>query len=99
MSKQLKLMILVNALFGLLYVYLSYSVWDTIFNFISLNWANLSAASSFSPLTMYLTTGAFWGFSIDVVNTPFILFWVVLATNLYFIVKLERDKEAKQGTP
>ena len=98
MSRQLKLMISVNVLFGLLYVYLSYSVWESIYSFITVNWADLVAPYYWSPLTMYLSTGAFWGFSIDVVNTPFILFWVVLATNIYFVVKIERSREVKQNT-
>jgi hypothetical protein len=36
--------------------------------------------------------------NIGIWNYPFILFWVILATNLFFIVWLFRSKEKKQNT-
>lgn len=96
MSMQLKLMILVNALLGLLYVISSYVLWMDINQ-----WSNWNIASDWSPIlitphripnvpTVQMPILSLW-------NIPFILFWVILAVNLYFIIKLQRSKETKQN--
>jgi hypothetical protein len=89
MSKQFKLMIIVNAFLGLLYVISSYSIWAEINR-----WGHWNITSIWSPIlitayripnlpTVQMPVGPLWNF-------PFILFWVILGVNIYFIVRLQR---------
>jgi len=91
MSRKLKLMIVFNFLLALLFVYFSYTVWETIYEYLSLGWRDLGQVTSLSPLIMNLDTGI-WGFRMNLINTPFILFWIMFSVNLYFIIRFERDK-------
>lgn len=95
MSKQLKLMILVNVVLGLLYV---------VSNFIFGYFANLpSIIAQWSPLWLtfynYDYIAEFGGEIVaPIPNFSFYFFWVSIAVNLYFIVKLGRSKETKQNS-
>ena len=95
MSKQSKLMIIVNALMGLLYVVSSSWIWTEVDK-----WVKWNIASDWTPLIIYpyhipntpqvlMPIFPLWNF-------PFIIFCVTLAVNLYFIVRLQRSKETKR---
>lgn len=86
-------MIVADALLGLLYVISNYAVWFNVNQ-----WANSNIASNWSPLLVTpsnvannapveITFSSLW-------NIPFTLFWVIVAINIFFIVKL-RSKEPK----
>ena len=95
MSKQFKLIILANVMLALLYVVSSYII------YVDINqWSKWNIASIWTPIlvTPYhipntpqvqMPVGSAW-------NLPFMLFWVILAVNLYFIIKLQKSKETQQ---
>jgi len=83
MSRKLILMITVNVVLALLYVVSSYALWSSINE-----WGSLNVKANWSPL--YVTpipTGSLSYFIApkQLLNTPFLLFWVILTTNLSFI--------------
>jgi hypothetical protein len=95
MSKQFKLMIMVNALLGLFYVISSYWIWAEINK-----WVKWNIASNWTPILIYpyripntpqvqMALSPLWNF-------PFILFLVIIGVNVYFIIRLQRSKETKQ---
>jgi hypothetical protein len=94
------LMIAVNVVLALLYVVSSYALWSSINE-----WSNLNVKANWSPL--YVTPipvgslAYYVGSTIpmQLLNIPFLLFLVIFATNLSFIVWLYRSKEKKQNTP
>ena len=101
--KQLKLMVLVNVLLGLLFIVSDYFLWS----FISWeNWSYNGAVPSWSPLYItptyqppieprpYIVSPT----PVPHLNIPFLLFLAMFAANLYFIIKLGKSKEAKQST-
>jgi hypothetical protein len=90
MSKQLKLMLFVNAVLGLLFVYSDYYIWSLLNNTRALSVVN----TDWSALLIQVDTGM--DFLTPIINFPFIIFWVLLITNLYFIYRLARNKETKQ---
>jgi hypothetical protein len=90
MSKQFKLMFLVNVVLGLLFAYSNYYIWNVLNNIRGLSFGY----TNWSALLIQVDTGM--GFLTPIINFPFIIFWVLLITNLYFIYRLERSKEAKQ---
>src|SRR4030042_6037796 len=94
MSKQLilMLMVLIDALLGLLFVYSSFSLWDHLNLWVDMGYGE----AIWSPLVITVDTGMLFRYEIP--NSPFILFWVVLAVNLFFIIMLGRNKETKQRT-
>jgi hypothetical protein len=95
MQTQAKLMIVFNLLFGLMYAFSSFQLWDYVNS-----WLHISIASRWSAFNVHFT---FVGSGMpppmakfyDQLNAPFILFWVILAINLYFIFRLQRSKETK----
>jgi hypothetical protein len=95
MLKIVKYEIITNIALSLLYVISSYLIWTDVSQ-----WSKWNTASIWSPLliTAYhipntpqvqMPVGPAW-------NLPFILFWVMLAVNLFFIVKLQKSKQTKQ---
>lgn len=99
MSEQLKLMILVNVVLGLLYVVSDYVLWNIV---TGPSWSYYGAVASWSPLYVTPTYpyGITWRPSVPtmfepvpVLNVPFLLFLVMLAANLYFILKIGRSRE------
>ncbi len=97
MQNQAKIMILINASLGVLYILYSLDLWNTV-----RIWAHDGSASEWSPL--YVTYFNIKSpepvhsqpYLYDRYNLPFILFCVILAVNIYFIIRLQRNKEAKQ---
>ena len=103
MFRQFKIMIFFNCLLGLLYVVSNYVLWNII---TGASWTYYGAVATWSPLyvtpTYYppIPQRQYWvGFSMPapLLNTPFILFWVMFAMNLFFIIKLGRNKETKSS--
>jgi len=103
-SIQLKLMILVNVLLCLLFVVSDYVLWSII---SGASWSFYGAVPSWSPLyvtpTYPIITGsrpfiATMSTPAPLLDIPFLLFLAMFVTNLYFIIKLERSREAKQNT-
>ena len=103
MYRQLKLMILVNVVLGLLFVVSDYFLWS----FIRWeSWSYNGAVPSWSPLFItptyqppieprpYIVAPT----PVPHLNIPFLLFLAMFVTNLYFLVKLGRGREAKQST-
>jgi hypothetical protein len=94
MLKLVKYAVVANIVLSLLYVVSSYVIW------MDLNqWRNWNIASNWSPIliTPYRIpdTPTVQMPVFPLLNFPFILFWVILAVNLYFIVKLQKSKETK----
>jgi hypothetical protein len=89
-------MITVNVVLALLYVVSSYALWSSINE-----WGSLNVKANWSPLCVTpIPTGSLSYFIApkQLLNTPFLLFWVILTTNLSFIIWLYRSKEKKQNT-
>jgi hypothetical protein len=104
MSRKLILMIAVNVVLALLYVISSYALWNSISG-----WSYWEATASWSPLYVTPTYNQIMGsrayftsasipIPMQLLNIPFLLFLVISATNLSFIVWLYRSKEKKQNT-
>jgi hypothetical protein len=102
MSRKLMLMIAVNVVLALLYVVSSYALWSSINE-----WGYFDATASWSPLyvtptyTHIVGSRAYYvGMTtpMQLLNIPFLLFWVMFATNLFFITWLYRSKEKKLNT-
>jgi hypothetical protein len=99
MLRQLRPIIIINFILVLIFVYADYSI-GNIFNrypdsLYSINWSPF--------LIQYNLAGAFvngnWvavGAFGDMVNFPFWLFFVSTVVNLFFIVRLVREKETQQ---
>jgi hypothetical protein len=87
----LKHVISANILLGILYVISSYYLWAEV-----KNWSKWNIASVWSPILIMphripntpqvqMAIGPAW-------NLPFILFWVMLAVNLYFYLSHKANK-------
>lgn len=93
MLKPVKYAIVTNIALSLLYVLSSYFLW------IDVNqWIKWNIASVWSPIlitayripvapTVQMPVGPAY-------NVPFMLFWVMLAANLYFMLKIAKSKSA-----
>jgi hypothetical protein len=94
--KQLKLVFLVDALLGLLYAFFSFSLWgdvNRLFNFgYGTQWSALKVTAFPIAESIHMVPVQ------QMNNIPFWIFWIMLAANLYFIIKLERNREVKQST-
>ena len=90
-SKQFKLlMILVNVLLSLVYVFSSYNFWEELNN-----WADWNMQSTWTPFYVYphriLNLPTVEMPVQKMFNLPFIIFWVIIVTNCvmlatYFLV-------------
>ncbi len=98
MLKQAKFMILINVFLGFSFVLGNFALWDRV-NY----WVLVDVASKWSPFfvsSIYLgppATPSNPAFYQPLFNYPFLLFWVLFALNLYFIITLGRSKETKQN--
>ncbi len=100
MHKMVQYAITVNIILALAFVYGNFSLWS----FVNAEYP-LLIASHWSPFLitaphyyysngdLSIATTLFLAF-----NTPFWIFWIMLAVNLGFIILLGRNKEAKQNT-
>lgn len=91
-------MVLVNLLLGVFFVVSNYIIWDEVNaqEFASPHWGPFTV--SYSP-RMYvdgvlstLTTIVF------LINSPFLLFWVVMIVNMWFGFLLFKDKGVETST-
>jgi hypothetical protein len=91
MLKLVKIAIVTNIALSLLFVLSNYFIWTNLNQ-----WTRWNIASIWSPIlieayripdmsTVQMPVGPLW-------NVPFLLFWIMLAVNLYFILKLQRSK-------
>ncbi len=86
MSKQLKLMILVNIILALVYVSLNLAYYFYGYR--------VGHAVQWTPLWLrFYNYQSLTDIGIQIPNFTFYLFWIVIAVNLYFIIKLERSKQ------
>jgi len=92
MNRKLISMILVDALLGLLFAYSNYAIWDKVNFWIGAG----SGKSHWSAFTVRYDNGMLiW---VTETNFPFILFWVLMITNLLFAIWMQRSKEKKPNT-
>lgn len=99
MIKQLTIVILVNVILVLLFVYADYSV-GNIFNrnpesLYYVRWSPLSIQTVLAGSFVngnWIAVGALG----DFINFPFLIFFASTAVNLLFIVKLIKDNEQNQ---
>jgi hypothetical protein len=93
MSKLVKYAILTNLVLGLLYVFSSLYLWDRVNSW--LGGGSGSMWSAFQVILYPLSENWHMVPIIPIANVPFWLFWVTIAINVYFIIKLQSSKEAK----
>ena len=85
MTKEFKIMLLANSLLIVLFLYANYYVWVNVNNryYFIRSWSpvefGLDTINPMVPIPLL------W-----VINLPFFVFWLAIALNLYFIVKLQR---------
>jgi hypothetical protein len=98
MHRKLILMIAVNVVLALLYVISSYALWSSINewgNVVKVNWSPLYVTPIPAGSIAYYVGSTP---PTQLLNIPFLLFWVMFATNLFFIIRLYRSKEKKPNT-
>jgi len=93
MLKMAKLAIAVNLLLALLFVYSNFSLWGLVNAeypyLIASNWSPLGISAPHYVITdgsFAIMQTVFLYF-----NTPFWIFWVLLAVNLFFILIISKD--------
>ena len=95
MSKQFKLMIMVNALLIFLFLIANYALWNMV---------NSNTHLGHTVMNPLNVIESMWGDVVDgeiyridgmgiMPNFPFWLFFVAIAVNMYFIFRLQRTKE------
>jgi len=91
---QLKIMVLVNASLGLLYVISSYWIWTELDK-----WAKWNIAANWNPLSIipyHIPNTPQIQMPISpLYNLPFIIVCLMLVINLYFVFQLQRSKETR----
>jgi hypothetical protein len=97
MLKIVKYAIATNVFLSLLYVLSSYFIWSeldrwTVWN-ISSKWSPILITAYRIPnvSTVLMPVG-------PLLNLPFILFLVMVAANLFFIIRLQKSKETESNT-
>ena len=100
MDKIVTYAIVINIILALVFVYSNFSLW----NFVNAEYPVL-VASHWSPFGIVAPHYQYADGNISLIQTPFLafnypfwIFWTMLAINLGFIIKLGRNKEAKQST-
>jgi len=89
-------MILVNVLLGLLYAFFSFSLWGDVNRLFNVGYGTQWSALK---VTAFPIAESIHMVPIQQMNNiPFWIFWIMLAANLGFIIKLERGRDAKQNT-
>jgi hypothetical protein len=98
MKKLVKYSIIANIFLGLLFVYANYALWDSVNAeypyLIASHWSPLGIVAPHyilndNTIAMVQTAFLYW-------NTPFWIFFLLMAVNLYFVIKLARTKESSQ---
>lgn len=97
MLKLVKYAIVTNIALSLLFIYFNYTIWD-LFRGNNLAHSHI-ISSSWNPLTINIVFHGVFNGSFETVqgiftyfNTPYLLFWILMVTNMYFILKLQRSK-------
>ena len=99
MSKQLKLMIFFNVLLSLVFIVSNYVLWGII---VGASWSYYGAVASWSPLFVTPTYPNITQRPYlmpqpePLPNIPFYVFWVIIAVNICFLIRLERSKVKSQ---
>ncbi len=89
MSKQLVWAILVNVIIAVFFVVSNYYVWFNVNKWNGMNIASIWDLFSITPYRIPNTPQVQMPIN-PLLNVPFMLFWVVIAVNLYFIIKLPK---------
>jgi len=96
MHKIAQYAIVTNIILALVFVYSNFSLW----NFVNAEYPFL-VASHWSPLGIVAPHYQYTDGNISLIQTPFLtfnypfwIFWIAIAVNLVFIIKLGRDREA-----
>ena len=102
MPRQTKLMILVNVFLSLLFVYASLEVrssvesWLNVTDRYGIDRPSVYAVTDVNPLwiALEITEPIPIGplAHIDIPNYPFYIFWVAIAVNVYFIIRIQKTK-------
>jgi len=90
MSKLVKYAIITNVVLSLLFVFSNLYVWYTVNRWLSGGSGSLWSAFQ---ITLYPISENAMSPIIPVDNFPFWLFWVTIAINMYFIIRLQSSKE------
>ncbi len=88
-------MLSVNAVLGLSYVISSYWIWAEVDKWSKWNIASIWTPISIIPYRIPNTAQVQMPI-LPLWNFPFMLFCVILAVNLYFILRLQKTKQTKQ---
>jgi hypothetical protein len=100
--KLVKYAIATNIALSLLFIYSNYTIWEL---FRGNNIAHSTLISSgWNPLTINVVFSSYSNGAFATVqgiftylNSPYLLFWVLMVTNMYFILKLQKSKQLKEG--
>jgi len=85
-------MIVTNVVLGLLFVCSNLYVWNRVNTSLD---AGMGSQWSAFQITLYPISMNAMSPAVPVNNFPFWLFWVTIAINMYFIIRLQNSKEAK----
>ena len=97
MLNQVKYMIIFNGFVGFLYFFANFDLWHRV-NY----WVLVDVGSEWGPFfvsSKYLgvpTTPSYSPIYDTQINSPFLIFFFLLAINLFFIIRIARSKETKQ---
>ena len=95
-------MILVNVLLSVMFIVASLAVWSSVEGWLNVGMdrPSLYAVTDVNPLwiTLEITEPLPIGplAHIDIPNYPFYVFWVAMAVNIYFIIRMQ--KKTKSST-
>ncbi len=97
-------MLLANVLLILLFVYANYAIWEVINFHRAVNYF-LAHGNGITGEPQTVTSGPFFIYNHGVdmnggtsmFNSPFWIFFVAIAVNIYFMFKLQKTNETKQN--
>lgn len=96
MQRLVKYAIVMNIALSLLFIYSNYTIWD-LFRGNNIAHSTITS-SSWNPLTINVvfhsySNGTFASVEgiFTYLNSPFLLFWVLMLANVFFLVKLQRS--------
>lgn len=97
MLKIVKYAIVTNSVLSSLFIYFNYTIWD-LFRGNNLVHSTL-ISSAWNPLTINVVFSSYSNGTFATVqgiftyiNSPYLLFWVLMVTNTYFMLKLQKAK-------
>ena len=97
MLKFAKYAIATNVIIGLLFVYANYTIWD-LFRGNNIAHSTLTS-STWNPFTINVVFSNYSNGTFATVqgiftylNSPYLLFWVLMVANICFIIKVQRGK-------